>query len=149
MARLKTDGTKTHDQDQRTRRHAEGHQAAGLSAQFGNREIEKRRGRPGAAIRLRKQGAGSYSRRSAPNLKKGTIIMAGIKTDLTALALTANAQSVGQSKGVNLQSLINQALQETTDLTRLLNAIVAIHPNGGGDSANFTTLNNAITNYLS
>ena len=75
--------------------------------------------------------------------------MAGIKTDLTALALTANAKSIGQVKGADLQGLINEALVMNNDLAVLLKLIVAIHPSGGGDAANFTTLNNAITNYLS
>jgi hypothetical protein len=75
--------------------------------------------------------------------------MAGIKTDLTALALTANAKSVGQVKGADLQGLINEALVHNNDLTLLLKAIIAIHPTGGGDAANLTTLQNAVTNYLS
>ena len=75
--------------------------------------------------------------------------MAGIRTDLTALALTANAKAIGEVRGADLQGLINQALTETNDLTRLLKVIVAIHPSSGGDTANFNTLNNAITNYLS
>jgi hypothetical protein len=75
--------------------------------------------------------------------------MAGIKTDLGALAVTATAKAAGELKGVDMAGLIAQALVETSDLTRLLKQIVAIHPSGGGDSANYTVLSNAITNYLS
>jgi hypothetical protein len=75
--------------------------------------------------------------------------MAGIKTDLTALALTATAEAAGQTRGVNMQDLINQALSANNDLAVLLKEIVKAHPSGGGDTANFNTLNAAITNYLS
>jgi hypothetical protein len=75
--------------------------------------------------------------------------MAGIKTDLSAIALTATAKAAAQAKGCDMSVLIAQALTETNDLARLLKQIVAFHPSGGGDSANFTTLNNAINNYLS
>lgn len=75
--------------------------------------------------------------------------MAGIKTDLAAIAVTANAKAVGQTKGTDLAGLINQALILNADLTRVLKQIVAYHPSGGGDAANYATLSNAITNYLS
>jgi hypothetical protein len=75
--------------------------------------------------------------------------MAGIKTDLAAIAVTATAKSASSAKGADMAGLINQALIMNADLTRILKQIVAYHPSGGADAANFTTLNNAITNYLS
>lgn len=75
--------------------------------------------------------------------------MAGIKTDLGAIAVTATAKLAGQQKGADMAGLINQALVLNSDLTRILKQIVANHPSSGPDATNFTTLNNAITNYLS
>jgi hypothetical protein len=75
--------------------------------------------------------------------------MAGIKTDLSAIVVTASAKAAAEAKGCDMAVLITQALTETNDLTRLLKQIVAFHPSGGGDATNYTTLSNAITNYLS
>jgi hypothetical protein len=75
--------------------------------------------------------------------------MAGIKTDLGAIVVTATAQAAAEAKGCDMRMLIAAALQETTDLTRLLKQIVSFHPSGGGDATNYTTLSNAINNYLS
>ena len=48
-----------------------------------------------------------------------------------------------------MADLIADALVANSDLARLLKQIVAYHPSSGPDLANFTTLSNAITNYLS
>jgi hypothetical protein len=67
-----------------------------------------------------------------------------VLTDLTAISLTANAKSVVSAKGADLGALITLAKEHTTELTTVLKQIVAVHPSGGGDAANYAALNTII-----
>lgn len=62
-------------------------------------------------------------------------------TDLKAIALTANAKKVGATKGVDLMALVTQAQLQIQELEITLKQIVALHPSGGGDAANYAAIN--------
>ena len=62
-------------------------------------------------------------------------------TDLKAISLTSTAKNAGAAKGANLPALVAQAQLQVTELETTLKQIVAFHPSGGGDAANYAALN--------
>lgn len=68
--------------------------------------------------------------------------MAGtVTTDLNAIALTTNAKTLAIAKGTDLNALISHAKLKAAELRVILAQIIALHPTGGGDAANLTSLN--------
>ncbi|WP_316205436.1 hypothetical protein [Bradyrhizobium sp. SZCCHNS3004] len=63
-----------------------------------------------------------------------------VLTDLKALSLSQNAKNVVAAKGANLDGLISLAQQHTIELQAVLKQIIAHHPSGGGDAANYAAL---------
>jgi hypothetical protein len=61
-------------------------------------------------------------------------------TDLKAISLTASAKAVTSAKGADLQSLVVTTQLHITELEAVLKQIVALHPSGGADMANYAAL---------
>ena len=64
-----------------------------------------------------------------------------VLAELNAIALTANAKAIGQTKACNMDSLMGQARLVTADLQKIVKQVIAHHPSGGGDAANLAALN--------
>ena len=68
--------------------------------------------------------------------------MAGTaQADLKAITPTANAKAVVAAKGSDITSLMSLAQRQAGELSVTLRQIIALHPAGGGDAANLTSLN--------
>jgi hypothetical protein len=62
-------------------------------------------------------------------------------TDLSAITLTSTAKAFAATKAVDISGLLTLAKSHATEMTTLLQAIVKVHPTGGGDAANLASLN--------
>jgi hypothetical protein len=62
-----------------------------------------------------------------------------------AVTLTATAKSAGQNAGVTLSNLQTQLDEHLAETAVLLRQILAIHPSGGPDAANYTALTAILT----
>jgi hypothetical protein len=67
--------------------------------------------------------------------------MTTVSVDHNAIALTGTARSAFQTSGTNADMLMATANLHIVELRRLYLQITALHPNAGGDSANFSALN--------
>jgi hypothetical protein len=67
-----------------------------------------------------------------------------VMADLNAISLTGTAKAAVSAKGADLGSLVTQAKLHTIELQTILRQIVAVHPSGGGDAANFAALNTVV-----
>jgi hypothetical protein len=63
-----------------------------------------------------------------------------VLTELSAISLTGTANAAAQAKGVNLAALVSLAKTHTIELQRSLANVLAFHPNTGGDTTNFASL---------
>jgi hypothetical protein len=63
-----------------------------------------------------------------------------LKTDLTAITPTTTARQAFKNAGTNLDELLAQVAVQASDLQRLLKQVIALHPNSGGDSSNYSAL---------
>jgi hypothetical protein len=63
-----------------------------------------------------------------------------VMTELNAISLTGTANAAAQSKGVNLAALVSLAKTHTIELQRALSNVLAFHPNTGGDTTNYSSL---------
>jgi glycine/D-amino acid oxidase-like deaminating enzyme len=61
-------------------------------------------------------------------------------SDIKAISPTANAKAVVTAKGADINALMAMAQQHAGDLKVVVAQIVALHPTGGGDAANFAAL---------
>ena len=67
------------------------------------------------------------------------------QTDLKSITPTANAKSVVAAKGADITALMGIAQIKAAELAVIVRQIIAVHPSGGGDAANLTTLNNVLS----
>lgn len=67
-----------------------------------------------------------------------------VLTDLKAISLTASAKAAVSAKGADLPALVTQAQLHVIELQTILKQIVAVHPSGGVDAANYAALNAVI-----
>lgn len=68
-----------------------------------------------------------------------------LRASLAAITPTARANLAGQQQGVNLASLLAQLDTHAGEMQILLKQIIALHPTGGGDASNLTTLQSLLT----
>lgn len=67
-----------------------------------------------------------------------------VLTELNAISLTGTAAAAAQAKGVNLTALVANAKTHTIELQRALANVLAVHPNSGGNSTNYSSLQTII-----
>lgn len=62
-------------------------------------------------------------------------------TDTKAITPTANAKAVVAAKGQDITGLMLQLQIKIAETQVLVKQIIALHPTGGGDAANLSSLN--------
>jgi hypothetical protein len=67
-----------------------------------------------------------------------------VLTELNAISLTGTANAAAQAKGVNLAALVSLAKTHTIELKTALSNVLAYHPNTGGDTTNYSSLQTII-----
>ena len=73
--------------------------------------------------------------------------MATVKTDIAAIAMTANAKAVMQSKGVQINDLMQLLQTHAAEMQAIVRQVISLHP-VGGEAANLTALNNILAELL-
>jgi hypothetical protein len=59
---------------------------------------------------------------------------------VAAIVPTANAKSVVQAKGVQINDLMQLLQQHAIEMQAIVKQVISLHPTGGGDAANLTAL---------
>jgi hypothetical protein len=62
-----------------------------------------------------------------------------------AVVPTATAKAAVQASGADLPTLMTLADQHIVELRAIVKQIVALHPTGGGDAANYSALQAVLT----
>jgi hypothetical protein len=71
-----------------------------------------------------------------------------VMADLNAIFLTGTAAAFAQTKGTDLAGIVNSAKVHVRELKTLLAVILSAHPNSGGDTANFASLQAVVAELL-